>query len=572
MVDHLGIPGLEEPTEIGRGGFAVVYRMVQPAFGRAVAVKVLAGILDETALARFQRECEAVGSLSGHPHIVQVYDTGRTSDGRPYIVMEMLDAGSLADRLQTQTLAAAAAADVGVKLAGALESAHVKGVLHRDIKPENVLVSRYGEPKLADFGIARIGAGKITESGIVTASLQHAPPEVLDGASPSAPSDVYSLGSTLYTLVAGRAPFEDPTDRSSQQMLHRIVTQPPPRPRNLPDPLWELVEGCLAKDPTGRPQTALAVGMALKDAQRAMRVRPTRLVIEGMEDPDDEAEVPEAEAKDDGLTRPVPRLPDHVEPPPPRRPWPLIAGGVVAAAVLVLVAAVLASGGDGRGDGDDNRTEGTGGSTPPAEQVLLEDGFSDRSSGFTITESEELLTGYGSGWFSIKINPPGAFGLVDSELEGASYRADLVELTDVAVEVTASRPAEVAVNYGLVCRYGGAAGPRYMGAIDATGNWGIYRYDSSTDFAPIAEGFAASGVAGPGEQQRIRFECSGGSDGGPVELRLLVDGRLRGQGRDERGDVLGAGRIGMVAYVTDATSPAEVQFDDLKVIALPRQE
>ena len=259
MASSLGIDGLGELFEIGRGGFGVVYRAHQPALGRVVAVKVLVGVLDDRVRARFEREGHAMGALSGHPNIVTVYATGFTKDNQPYLVMEYLAAGSLATRLERDgPLPWPEALEIGTKLAGALEAAHRAGVLHRDIKPENVLISSYREPKLADFGIARMIGGPETRSGIITASLAHAPPEMLDGRGATPQSDVYSLCSMLFELVTGMAPFVRETDETVVPLMTRIATEPVAdlRPRGIPDGFCTVLEAGMTKDPSQRIPTA----------------------------------------------------------------------------------------------------------------------------------------------------------------------------------------------------------------------------------------------------------------------------------------------------------------------------
>ncbi len=118
--------------------------------------------------------------------------------------------------------------EIGIKLAGALETAHRAGVLHRDIKPENVLFSAYGEPELADFGAATIQKGSVTYSGVITVSLPYTPPEVSDGQPASEAADVYALASTLYTLLAGRPAFVRSTDEHVHALLSRILSDPAP--------------------------------------------------------------------------------------------------------------------------------------------------------------------------------------------------------------------------------------------------------------------------------------------------------------------------------------------------------
>src|SRR5690349_21470294 len=149
-VRDIGVPGCKDATEIGRGGFGVVYRARQPAISRTVAVKVLAADgLDVDARHRFEGEVRAMGRLGGHPHIVTVHQAGFTAGGNPYILMAYEDGGSLADRGPAGSWPEAVAG--GITIAGALESAHRAGLLHRDVTPRNILVSRYGEPKLADL-------------------------------------------------------------------------------------------------------------------------------------------------------------------------------------------------------------------------------------------------------------------------------------------------------------------------------------------------------------------------------------------------------------------------------------
>jgi serine/threonine protein kinase len=280
----LRIPGYDSVSEIGRGGFAVVYRARRTAFAQDVAIKVLTGnAVDDNAVARFERERQVLGALAQHPNIVTVYDSGTTADGSPFLVMEYLPGGPLSARLkQRGPLPVAQVADIAVKLCGALETAHRTGILHRDIKPDNVLVSRYGEPVLADFGIARMRGALQTQSGVVTATLSHAPPEVLDGHAPTARSDVYSLASTLFALLAGTAPFIRDTDVSITPLLARVIRDPPPdlRPRGVPGDVCALIERAMAKDPGERPRTALEFGQAFQHLQRVNGATASALLVE----------------------------------------------------------------------------------------------------------------------------------------------------------------------------------------------------------------------------------------------------------------------------------------------------
>lgn len=281
--EELRLPGLEQVERIGAGGFGTVYRAWQAEFGRWVAVKVMADALggaDDHR--RFDRERIATGSLSAHPSIVTVHDHGATEEGRPYIVMELFEGGSLADRIASEgPLPPEVVLEVGVGLAGALAAAHAGEVLHRDVKPENVLFSGYGTAALADFGIARLPGATATRSGVITASLSHAPPEVLNGDDPTPATDVYGLASTLWTAVVGRAPFQRGADEPIAALVARIVTAPPPdaEPHGVPAELAAVLARGLAKDPADRPDSAAAFGRELCAVQEALGLAATPLVL-----------------------------------------------------------------------------------------------------------------------------------------------------------------------------------------------------------------------------------------------------------------------------------------------------
>src|ERR1700741_3678431 len=179
------------------------------AWERRVGVKVLTTDLEPDNVERFVREQRAMGKLCGHPNIVSIFDVGATMSGRPFIVMQYHPQDSLRARIEAAgPLTWVETLHIGVKLAGALETAHRLGTLHRDVKPANILLTEYGAPQLADFGIARIVGGFETAAGVVTASPAYTAPEVLLGRSPTPASDVYSLGATLFCALTGHAVFE----------------------------------------------------------------------------------------------------------------------------------------------------------------------------------------------------------------------------------------------------------------------------------------------------------------------------------------------------------------------------
>jgi serine/threonine-protein kinase PknK len=274
--------GYRDLVVIGRGATATVYRAVQDGFDRQVAVKVLnVDISDRRAQKRFQRERSLNGRLSNHPNVVTVLDSGFVDGRYPYLAMEFLENGSLADQLrQRGPFDVADALHIGVRIAGALETAHRLGVLHRDVKPHNILSSRFGEPALADFGIAAILEMEHSLTNALTPV--HAAPEVLEGADATARTDVYALGSTLYTLLAGTAPFAGPPGEGMLAQLLRITTSDLPvlARGDVPELLVDALRTATAKRPEARFTTSAEFGEALRDVQRAMGGSVTWLPID----------------------------------------------------------------------------------------------------------------------------------------------------------------------------------------------------------------------------------------------------------------------------------------------------
>jgi hypothetical protein len=281
----LGIPGYDDVEEIGRGGFGVVYRARQRDLDRTVAVKLLTTAADGRSQTRFDRERRSLGALSDHPNIVTIYESGTTRHGLPYLTMEYLAGGSLADRLEaTGPLPWPTAVTAIVAVCGAVETAHRIGVLHRDIKPENILLDRRDQARLADFGIAGHLAGTATATGSITASIGHAAPEVLAGQRSTPATDVYSLGSTLFALVAGRAAFVRPTDETLMPVVVRVSSEPVPdlRPAGVPDEVCAAIEAAMAKDAAQRPASASAFGESLQAALVRHRLPVAPMVIEAI--------------------------------------------------------------------------------------------------------------------------------------------------------------------------------------------------------------------------------------------------------------------------------------------------
>ena len=271
IVPELEAEGFENAQVVGRGGFGTVYRLDQPNLNRTVAIKVLRSDVDRENRERFLREQRAMGAVSEHPNIVSVFHAGVTATGHPYLVMPYHSRGSLDARIRGDgPLDWRAAVSIGVRLAGALEVAHGAGILHRDIKPSNVLLTDYGEPALTDFGIARIEGGFETSENIITGSPAFTAPELLHGQTPTAASDVYALGATLFCLVTGHAAFERRSGESVVAQFLRVARQPVPdlRCEDVPDDLCAAIEHAMEQDPADRPRSAVEFGDELRLVQR----------------------------------------------------------------------------------------------------------------------------------------------------------------------------------------------------------------------------------------------------------------------------------------------------------------
>ena len=228
VVTELSAAGFDDADEIGRGGFGIVFRCNQVELDRIVAVKVLTAELHEDR-ERFLREQRAMARLTGHPNIVGVLQVGETASGYPYLVMQYHRQGSLQARIKRLGLLPIdEVLRLGVKMAGALESAHRLGILHRDVKPANILLTDYGEPALTDFGIAHFAGGFETAAGTFTGSPAFTAPEILSGDPASQASDVYGLGATLFAALTGHAAFERRSGEQVVAQFLRIATEPVP--------------------------------------------------------------------------------------------------------------------------------------------------------------------------------------------------------------------------------------------------------------------------------------------------------------------------------------------------------
>ncbi|HJZ53605.1 MAG TPA: serine/threonine-protein kinase, partial [Gemmataceae bacterium] len=251
------IPGYEVEAVIGRGGMGIVFRARHLRLNRPVALKtMLAGAYaSPRERKRFQREAEAVAGQR-HPNVVQIYDIGDV-DGRPYFTMELVDGGSLFQKLAGTPQPVHQAAQLAATLAGAVQAGHAAGIVHRDLKPANVLLTADGTPKISDFGLARRlgdGAG-VTQTGVAVGTPSYMAPEQARGRSSGVgPAvDVYALGAILYELLTGRPPFRA---EAEAETLQQVISENPVPPSRLnatvPRDLETICLKCLNKAPPKR--------------------------------------------------------------------------------------------------------------------------------------------------------------------------------------------------------------------------------------------------------------------------------------------------------------------------------
>src|SRR6266542_591432 len=268
-------------SPLGVGGMGEVYRGRDPRIGREVAIKVLPESFSRDAerLRRFEKEARSAGVLN-HPNVLVVYDVGE-HDGSPYIVEELLEGGTLRERLMQGPLRPAEAVEYAVQIARGLAAAHEKGVIHRDLKPENLFLTRDGRVKILDFGLAKLTQPEmaaaeaaeaatlsaVTESGVTLGTVGYMSPEQVRGLPADARSDIFSLGAVLYEMATGKRAFRGISPAETMSMI--LKEQPPAVGDANPDAppgLDRVVRRCLEKEPARRFHSANDVAFALEDA------------------------------------------------------------------------------------------------------------------------------------------------------------------------------------------------------------------------------------------------------------------------------------------------------------------
>jgi hypothetical protein len=293
------LPGYRSLQLLGSGGFADVFLYEQRLPRRKVAVKVLlTEELGRDTRAQFVAEANLMAQLSAHPFIVTIFHADVSADGRPYFVMEYCSGPSLAERYKRERFAVEDALRTGIRLAGAVATAHAAGILHRDIKPANVLTNDYGWPALTDFGISSNLEGELpvhtvtspedasaTGSGqsAVGMSVPWSPPEMFeDDPRPDQRSDVFSLAATVHTLLAGRTPFEIPgRPNGSLDLIGRIergAITPIDRP-DVPRSLTGVLAKGMATRRDDRYPTAIEFARALQRVELELGYAPTGIEV-----------------------------------------------------------------------------------------------------------------------------------------------------------------------------------------------------------------------------------------------------------------------------------------------------
>lgn len=417
--------------EVGRGGMGSVHLAHDEVLGREVALKRIgmAPGADSPDLARAEREARLAAALN-HPHVVAIFDLVEDQD-QHWLVMEYIEGETLSELIRrTGALDEERAADLGWQAADALAAAHAAGITHRDVKPSNILVSSAdGQAKLTDFGIAKAKSdATLTRTGLVTGSPAYLAPEVASGSTATAASDVWSLGATLYHLLAGRAPYE--VGDNLLGALYKIVHEEPPR---LPDAarLAPLLEATMVKDPDARWSMAQVrdyLGSVRTGAQPPVSLPAVAAAGAATAPLDATSVMPAASAP---AAPEAPPAPAPAPPPAPARRrasddrWgaavPVLAGLVVIVAVALLIWALLPDGDGGTGPTAQPRSEPSGATTSQSPSETPSDTVEPQPP----TNTRQAMEGFVTDYLATVTSDPGAaFQRLTPEFQAASGGID----------------------------------------------------------------------------------------------------------------------------------------------------
>ena len=276
------LPGFSTIHVLGSGGFADVFLYEQNMPRRQVAVKVmLSEVVNDQVRQMFQAEANLMAQLSSHPSILTVYQASVSSDGRPYLVMELCSS-SLSERYRRERIPVPEVLRIAVKIGSAIETAHRARVLHRDIKPSNILLTAYGHPVLSDFGIASTLSEADTHESVGLSIPWSAPEVLMDETSGSIASEVWSFAATVYSLLAGRSPFEIPGESNKSADLISRINRARPQligRSDVPPSLERVLAQAMSRKPENRPASVLELVRELQSIETELGVPQTPIEV-----------------------------------------------------------------------------------------------------------------------------------------------------------------------------------------------------------------------------------------------------------------------------------------------------
>jgi serine/threonine protein kinase len=276
------LPGFSHVRVLGSGGFADVFLYEQNMPRRQVAVKVmLSEVVNDHVRQMFQAEANLMAQLSAHPSILTVYQASVSADGRPFLVMELCSS-SLSQRYRAESIPVAEVLRVAVKIGSAIETAHRAGVLHRDIKPSNILLTAYGHPVLSDFGIAATLNESDSQQSVGMSIPWSAPEVLMDETAGTIASEVWSFAATIYSLIAGRSPFEVPGQGNGSTDLISRISRAKPQPIRRPDvpsSLERIIARGMSRKPEARQSSIVEVLLELQSVETELGLAQTPIEV-----------------------------------------------------------------------------------------------------------------------------------------------------------------------------------------------------------------------------------------------------------------------------------------------------